>query len=58
MIFPNGAHDEVGVDFDEVIVAEVLDQAMADEGVGFVDEDFGLVGLGDGRVVFLGLGHY
>ena len=47
----DGPEDEVGVDLDEVIVAKILDKAVADEGVGFEDEDAVLVGLRSGWVV-------
>lgn len=47
----DGPEDEVGVDLDQVVVAEVLDEAVADEGVGFEDENSVLVGLRSGWVV-------
>ena len=55
----DGAHDEVGVEFDEMIVPEVLYEPVSEQSVGVVDEDAILVFLLRGGVIrFCFFSHY
>lgn len=48
-----GAEDEIGIDLDLVVVAEVFDEPVAELPAGVVDEHLVLVRLRDGRNVLL-----
>lgn len=51
LVIPQGGINEIWVDLYNVIVAELLNQAMADEPIGFIDEYAVLCGLWNGRVI-------
>lgn len=49
----DGADHDVGIDFDEMVIAEVLEYTMAYQSIGLIDHDLILIRLGGGWIVSL-----
>lgn len=54
----DGAHNDVGVDLDEMIISEIFDQTMAYLSIGSIDQDLILILLACRRVVLIITCHF